>query len=267
MTDEMTKGNLDQYHQRIAARESLKKPSSEQGLSTTSDAYRTLQKPVKKADNTVQYLKRIKKDPWKPVAKGCDLKPGTLRKAMDFIMASKKPQFGPREPKYMEGETDQRSGPIITQVKKSVDWEAVFERILEKARGVPAGPGNQPPGLPPRTGLQWNGSTHRWVRPEELASIHSGAKPAITYSRDKVQEVAKKMFPDVEDEEWKTAKVWNGEGGWKELVDAAHKFANGDAKGAKELSRKYGDPNLTDNENFSNVRRIADELTSGKGEG
>ena len=75
---------------------------------------------VTKADNTIQYLKRIKKDPWKPVAKGCDLKPGTMRKAMDFIMASKKPQFGPREPKYKEGETDQRSGPIITQVKKDL---------------------------------------------------------------------------------------------------------------------------------------------------
>jgi hypothetical protein len=119
MTDEMSKG----------------KPESQSPLQTGFDKKfwdKQKDKPVSKADNTIQYLKRIKNDPWKPVAKaesgeggnlprpekklgwfspgnkyrrgtgydtealkekfpdkpvakGCGMKPGTLRKAMDFI--------------------------------------------------------------------------------------------------------------------------------------------------------------------------------------
>ena len=34
--------------------------------------------------------------------------------------------------------------------------------FVSKTRGVPAGPG-QPPGPPPRPGLEWDGQKHRWV--------------------------------------------------------------------------------------------------------
>ena len=34
---------------------------------------------------------------------------------------------------------------------------------MNKARGVPSGFSNQPPGPPPRPGLKWNSQTHRWI--------------------------------------------------------------------------------------------------------
>ena len=145
MADEMTKGNFSgragahvanvTRKWREEAREGAKKTETErqaiERLNTEGEA-RTRKRlaagDVAKADNTIQYLKRIKKEPWKtpmdkPVTKGnfsgkevdkpvlspveiaqqihdrrtqvlrggkgCGLKPGTMRKAMDFIKKEK----------------------------------------------------------------------------------------------------------------------------------------------------------------------------------
>ena len=102
---------------------------------------------VTKADNTIQYLKRIKKDPWKPVAKGCDLKPGTMRKAMDFIMKDLPTSQGGRIKLLNDRAKDASANrakmtmtdeDISEVAQKAFDFEAIVGRIIEKAKENPS---------------------------------------------------------------------------------------------------------------------------------
>lgn len=45
------------------------------------------------------------------------------------------------------------------------------------------------------------------------------------------------------------------------LIDATEKYLNGDEKGARDIMRNQGDPNLTFGENWANIRRVASKLT------
>ena len=100
--------NLSQYRQRVQAREVLKKP---EGIHAVSDAYKILRKPVEKSDDVV-----IPKDihssgktmmlPGEhngPLFQSPVLKPGTLRKAMSFVMKEKdNPSWKAAEKKIIE---------------------------------------------------------------------------------------------------------------------------------------------------------------------
>ncbi len=51
---------------------------------------------------------------------------------------------------------------------------------LIKDRGVPIAPGFQPPGPPPRPGLEWKPETHRWIRPGDVSGTESPTTDYIT---------------------------------------------------------------------------------------
>ena len=105
---------------------------------------------VTKADNTIQYLKRIKKDPWKPVAKGCDLKPGTMRKAMDFIMKDLPASQGGRIKLLNDRAkdasanrakmtmTDEDISEVAQKAFVKGDWISIVERYMKKAKENPS---------------------------------------------------------------------------------------------------------------------------------
>jgi len=110
---------------------------------------------VTKADNTIQYLKRINKEPWKtpmekPVAKGCDLKPGTMRKAMDFIMKDLPTSQGGRIKLLNDRAkdasanrakmtmTDEDISEVAQKAFVKGDWISIVERYMEKARENPS---------------------------------------------------------------------------------------------------------------------------------
>ena len=59
---------------------------------------------------------------------------------------------------------------------------------LIKERGVPLAPGFQPPGPPPRPGLEWKPETHRWIRPGDVSGTESPTTDYIT-EHDEMNEV------------------------------------------------------------------------------
>lgn len=238
-----------------------------------------------------------------------ELKPGTLRKAMDFIkkdspearakilgkraaqaaafrtqrqmadeditevaqkaiedkkysgtkpghpnrMGGYRPQFGPREPKYIDIETKPPKQPKVSPAsqmpkcekaddnKTSPDHDAIAARAFGrhlpvqrtsfkhislkpgtvkkcidfvKARGIPSGSG-QPPGPPPRPGLQWNSQTHRWVS-SKLYDTHTrhldNLQEGIDYKED--LETTGKPFTKLTNEQLiESAKYWKHGGG------------------------------------------------------
>jgi len=105
---------------------------------------------VTKADNTIQYLKRIKKDPWKPVAKGCGMKPGTMRKAMDFIMKDLPASQGGRIKLLNDRAkdasanrakmtmTDEDISEVAQKAFVKGDWISIVERYMKKAKENPS---------------------------------------------------------------------------------------------------------------------------------
>ena len=71
-------------------------------------------------------------------------------------------------------------------------------REIIKAQGVPEGYGAQPPGPPPRPGLQWKPETHRWIRPGEEHTEATSSVQYETENKDMTEALSALKVSDVE---------------------------------------------------------------------
>jgi hypothetical protein len=209
----------------VQARETLKKPK---GIHSVSDAYKVLRKPVEKSED-IGKPKDIH-SPGKsimlpgeqngPLFQSPILVPGTLKKAMDFVMKAKdNPAWKAAEKKIIEMVNRHK-------MEKSTDWENIAERYLEKTRGVPSGMGgSQPPGPPPIPGLKWNPQTHRWIKETQAGTMTkpSGKKEPVRWKDDSGKIVSVGKIPD-----WRIATllhdnhIESDHSIWHAGVQAAH---------------------------------------------